>query len=988
MSAVERIIPFMPVSAGHLVGRDVEAARLRTAIGLDDGSGGLVVLGGDAGIGKSCLLADVTAAARDQGWTIAVGHCVGQAGSALAHLPFIELLATVDAAAPEIVERVLATHPSLGHLLPGRAGSPDAAEPERLPHGQVAEAVHALFSALGEAQPTLVVVEDVHWADHSSRDLLTLLLTRGFPEGVGLAVSYRSDDLHRRHPLHETLAVWARLPEVTHLDLAPLPEDAVRELVAGLTDAPKDPHLAGEIVRRAEGNPFFAEELVASAAAGQALSGGLTRVLRARVEQLDETAQQVVHAVAVGGRQIGHELLASVVGLGDETLESALSSAVEHQVLETGWPPVYAFRHALLGEAVADGLLPGERLRLHRAYAAVLAARPDLAPASELARHAQASGDVRTAVEASVAAGEAALAVGGPQDALCHLERALCWLPEDDPARDGITLQAAEAALVAGDTLRSLELLRDRLDHPGRAQSPGTRADLLAALVSRARILDVPIDCLALSREAMSLVADDETARGVRVRMAHLQALLDVNEFVEAAAVGDEVTALAERLGLVRALHEVRTMLVRVAMARNDLDSVEGHLTAVLAEASTDDPIRLRVLYQLADSHHRRGDLAQALRFFDEGAVTAQRLRRQWAPWGFESRLLGGLVAYELGDWDGALRRVSDPGDAAPQPAGSFFTMVRLLVQAARGERVDRSVLTSLRVWWPVDALSTVLTVMPAIDLLGQTGDLGSMLDLVDEAVAVLDATWGRYHAVVRIAALVAGQAAASVGDADGPLRRRLVETVERLAERSRAIVSAAPRRSRADQPRQLAGEHWKRALPDVNTETWAWLARMEAECLRLRWLSRLDEPPSPDDMVAAWRASVEAFSVYGHVYEAARSRARLAAALHAAGYEEAAKVAAEARVAAERLGAGPLLAEIARAVPSSIQREHRFDLTPREFEVLSLVARGLSNGQIGKQLFISTKTVSVHVSNVLAKLGASGRTEAAALARDRGLLG
>jgi DNA-binding CsgD family transcriptional regulator len=295
-----------------------------------------------------------------------------------------------------------------------------------------------------------------------------------------------------------------------------------------------------------------------------------------------------------------------------------------------------------------------------------------------------------------------------------------------------------------------------------------------------------------------------------------------------------------------------------------------------------------------------------------------------------------------------------------------------MLVGAARGDDTALRHYEPLKASWPREALVAVNSGAAAIELLGARGDLEGMWRVHDEVVASVEATWNpEFQARVRLSALVLGQLCAAAtrlsrAERAEPLAR--ADDLLRVVESINRTVSARPR--------------------GFGPEGRAWVSRARAEHLRLRWLTASG---GAGDLVAAWRDTVDAFDAFGHRHEAARSRARLASVLTAAGQAaEAALPAAEARVVAEELRARPLLDELRSVVGPRAQRapaRGEAELTPRETEILTLVAAGRSNGEIGSHLFISTKTVSVHVSNILAKLGAAGRTEAAAIARRRGLL-
>ena len=290
-----------------------------------------------------------------------------------------------------------------------------------------------LLETAAEKAPVLLVIEDTHWADQSTRDLLSFLFSRPFDGPVAVVASYRSDDLHRRHPLRRQVAEWSRFRGVHRVALSPLPDDAVRALIAELVPEGLAEKELADIVDRAEGNAFFVEELTSAAAGpGRWVPADLADVLLVRLDRLDDNARQVVRAASASGRKVSHDMLAASSGLGDAELDEGLRKAVEMNVLVAS-EGRYTFRHALLGEAVYDDLLPGERVRLHAQYVAALQSGAARGTAAELARHARLAMDLDAALSASIQAGHEAWAVGGPDEAAYHYQQALELLA--DPRR-------------------------------------------------------------------------------------------------------------------------------------------------------------------------------------------------------------------------------------------------------------------------------------------------------------------------------------------------------------------------------------------------------------------------------------------------------------------------------------------------------------------------------------------------------------------------
>ncbi|MFJ1554551.1 helix-turn-helix transcriptional regulator [Streptomyces mirabilis] len=976
-------------SGTPFIGRDDELARL-TGV-LDRARAGTpraVVLSGDAGVGKTRVLTEAAAHATRTGMTVLTGHCVDLGDVGLPYLPFTEILGVLGA--DERFAAALAAHPAVERLLGSGSGT-DTDTGSRL---RLFEGVAGLLADAADITPLLLVLEDLHWADQSSRDLLRFLLSRGVLQNptpgspthhLALFASYRSDDLHRRHPLRPLLAELARLPSVDRLELRPMADAEVARLVRALrTDALSDTTVR-RIVDRAEGNAFYAEELLAALPgdldpAAPAMPSGLADLLLIRIEQLSDTAQQVLRTAAVAGRRVEHDLLRDAVQLPEEELESALREAVGRQLLVPGDDATYSFRHALAREAVYADLLPGERVRLHGAFAKLLAGRGHTAEsAAERAHHSRESHDLADALTASLEAADHAQRVGAPAEELHHVEAALELWPAVDPGarpRKGdpvtLTLRASAAAAHAGETHRAVSLTRAALARAGSDADSELAARVRYTLAGNLMRVDSLKAAFTYSSEALAMIpAEPPSHTWVWAAATHVMAARYMGHDEDAERVARQALRTAEELRLADAQADLIISLVgledhnrRAAEGRERLRQARD-----LARRAGNVSVEMRALFNLAIGAYESGALDECLTWLAEGLERANRSGLVSSPYALELRYLQSLILYTLGRWDECARAAAVDAERLP-PAGGFAVGPALYVALARGEEGAAERARAL-LDGPFDWMATLVAGIVLTDDAALRGDPEGAVASVRATLASLSdgSGNGRPDIGVRLAAL----ALSAVADAavelrltgDGAGARRWADLATELVEVARSTAAK--------------GEDGSRQGP----EGLAWLARAEAE-----WLRAHSGPEVP-----AWERAVAAFD-YGDPYELARCERRLAEALLVADRrQEAAERARAARDTAVRLGAVPLREELDTLIrrgrladsPSAADRVPA--LTARESDVLRLLARGRTNRQIGEELFITGKTASVHVSNILAKLGASGRTEAVAIAYREGLV-
>ncbi len=359
------------------VGRDAELALLERA--LDVAAGGTaatVLVGAESGAGKSRLIREFAAKAADRALVL-TGGCVAVSAAALPYAPVTAVLRKLVRSRGAVAVAALLPGnqaAELGVLLPEFGEQPSGGDPA-MTRARLFETLLTLFEVLAEERPLVLVVEDAHWADRSTGDLLTFLVRNMRNAPVLLVITFRSEDIERG-PLRSLTAGLGRMEGVWRTELERLSHRDVAAQLTGILGAPPQPALINAVYQRGGGNPLFTEALVnqdGSPVTG--LPGSLRDLILAAVKELPAETEQVLKIAAVGGDHVAHALLAAAARLDDVTLTSALRPAVAAHVLISD-ADGYGFRHQLFREAVLADLLPGERAVAHRGFAAAIGATP------------------------------------------------------------------------------------------------------------------------------------------------------------------------------------------------------------------------------------------------------------------------------------------------------------------------------------------------------------------------------------------------------------------------------------------------------------------------------------------------------------------------------------------------------------------------------------------------------------------------------------
>ncbi|MFB9674718.1 helix-turn-helix transcriptional regulator [Streptosporangium vulgare] len=948
------------------VGRERELADLTEAFEQARKDAAVtVLLGGEAGVGKSRLIGCFAERATADGAHVLNGGCVELSTEGLAYAPFTAVIRQLVRECG--AEEVAALLPEggardLARLLP-EFGEPSGDTESDTARARLFEQILTLLERLAERHPVILLIEDVHWADSSSRDLIAFLSRNLRAAPVLMVLTYRSDELHRQHPLRPVLAELGRLDGVLRMDLPRLTQSEVAAQMAGILGTTPEFAQVDRVFQRSEGIPLFVEALM-ECGGDCTFPDSLHDLIIGSVERLPEETQRVLRIAAAGGIRVSHALLVAVSALSDVELDDALRTAIAANVLQVADGRAYVFRHALIREAVHDELLPGEHARLHARFAEEIGKDRTLVPpgraAIEIAHHwHSARDDLWALVSAWEAAGKAAKTFAH-REMMQLLERVLTlWSKVPDAAGrigvDHTTVleQAAEAASACGEVDRGSKFVKAALHELDERTEPARVASLLVwrSQFTKAKRRPGVLDDL---RYAERLVPEPGLERA-EVLSKLGSYLIFSGELAEGTTHTEEALRIAREHGEETLEAE---LLLNLALGHSIAGRIEttielNETAQAIGERVESGRSVLRAIANNVDALNNMGRSVEAI----ELALEGERLSRKYGRY----RNQGTFIANNRAEALEALGRFDEAAELVERILGNDPTLrtrhhlrrVRGDVAVARGETdVLKSVLDEVSAFGTVpeefmQELTTDARLMIGLRML--SGEPLAALEIA-ERVALEAQITSKPMLGWRMLGLLGG----------------ICETVEELAPERvaalRAHVEKAAAAMTVDSP---VAEAYRLGLTrdhDAAAAAWERLARPFPQAKSLLYGGRMAAGAGDRDGAAS----------------------RLRAAHPIAGALSARPLATEIEALARRVGIS--LTEQAGVVGQTGGGES--PLTPRELEVLRLVALGRSNREVAAELFISAKTVSVHVSNILGKLGVSTRGEAVATAHRLALIG
>jgi DNA-binding NarL/FixJ family response regulator len=980
------------LTSRRFVGRRAALDDLTAALGdAEAGEPRIAFVAGESGVGKTRLVTEFLAA-RAGAARVLLGQSAAGLGADLPFSPLRSALRTpLRDGDPELAEITGKAGPDLATLLADIPRAIDAREPHPLQdvdQGRTFEALLDVLERLSRRRPLILVLEDLHWADRSTRDFLIFLAGNLRDAQLMVLGTYRSDELYRRHPLLPMLAELERSWLTQRITLDRFTREELAEQLSDLLGAAPKHALVERLWARSNGNPLFTEELLAAGGDGDGpLPESLRHALMVRIDTLSPNTQNVLRATAVG-HALDEEALGAVTSLDIAAVRDALREALANQVLVRHPDGSrYQFRHELLREAVADDLLPGEAADLNIAIADLLAGRNSPCAAT-VAQHYVDGGCAKHALPWLVAAAEDAEEVHAYGEAAEWWELASSLgervaRENGESLRDRVDLltRAAEANLAAGAGRRARDLLRHALEDVDGDQDPEIASDLLLRLAQANWTIADGDAALAAYQQAIAHTSPDKaTPARARALAWSAKILMLRGRFRESVDRADQALEVARKIGMryveASALNSRGVSLAGMGHGEEAIASMRESLDR--SEGCWDDTMRAHA--NLADIYYMLGRVEDALASAREGLAATAAAGRE-APW---LSLTTADMLFELGEWDEARERIRAERPGGKGAGFSFFyrgMSAQLALAEGHTDAAWKTLEPALeRSRSHRDVQWHAMLGEHAGETLRRARRFDAARQALDLAVELFSPPQGRpIEDHLRLSRLAATTAAVEADAA---------EEAEVLGHAEEAIA-ARERAERGIEHLRAALDERERPAPP---EALANLAVGEAELARARGAS----DPS------LWERAAASWTELHRPYRAALARWRQAEALVERGDRSGcAEALREVAVVADRLRARWLATEVAalagrarialqgeeRTTPVPEPLADELGLTPRERQVLALVAQGATNREIGERLFMAEKTASVHVSRILAKLDVRSRTQAAAVAHRLGLV-